>query len=213
MDKIVLIGGGGHAISVLDTLLSCDGYQVIGIVDSIFEGEKTLLGIPYLGDDSILQEIYNSGVNNAVIAVGSIGDTGLRVKLYDMAKKIGFNLPVIIDKTAIVGIECAISEGVFIGKGVVVNAFSTIGRMAIINSTALVEHECKIGAFSHIAPGCKLGGKVLVGEHTHIGIGSTVIQGVQIGDNSLIGAGSVVVKNIPNGIKAYGNPCREVENK
>jgi UDP-N-acetylbacillosamine N-acetyltransferase len=55
-----------------------------------------------------------------------------------------------------------------------------------------------------------LGGNVTIGNNTHIGIGTTVIQGVNIGDNSLIGAGSIVVKNMGGGIKAYGNPCREV---
>ena len=30
------------------------------------------------------------------------------------------------------------------------------------------------------------------------------------GDNCIIGAGSVVVKDIPDGVTAYGNPCKVV---
>ncbi len=210
MDSILLIGGGGHAVSVLDTLLSNDIYNVIGFTDSNLSIDKTLLGIPYLGDDSIFQEVYNNGIKNAVIAIGSVGDTSIRVKVHNLVKKIGFNLPTIIDPTAIIGRGCNIGEGAFIGKSVVINTLSQVSYMAIINSKAVIEHECNIGAFSHISPGCILGGNVTVGNHTHIGIGSTVIQGVKIGDNSLIGAGSIVVKHMGAGIKAYGNPCREV---
>ena len=53
-----------------------------------------------------------------------------------------------------------------------------------------------------------------MGEGTWIGIGSCVIQGITIGGNSVIGAGSVVVKDIPDGVVAYGNPCKVArENK
>lgn len=212
MDKIVLVGGGGHAASVLDTLLSSNSHNVIGITDSNAKSGSDLLGIHYIGDDNALQAIYDSGVKNAVIAIGSLGDTSIRRKLYNLVKNIGFNLPTIIDPTAIIGRGCKIDEGVFIGKGAVINTLSRIDKMAIVNSTAVLEHQCKIGAFSHVAPGCILGGNVTIGEHTHIGIGTTIIQGIDIGDRVLIGAGSTVVKNMRSGIKAYGSPCREVEN-
>lgn len=211
MDKMVLIGGGGHAASVLDTLLSDNTYEVVGITDPGVSVDITLLGIPFLGSDKILPELFSSGVKTAIITVGSIGNTDLRIKLYKMVKKIGFSLPVIKDPTAIVGRECQISEGTFIGKGAVVNALCNIGNMVIINSRALIEHECKIGAFCHISSGSTIGGNVQIGENTHIGIGSTVIQGIKIGHHSMIGAGSIVVKDIAEHKKAYGNPCIEVE--
>ncbi len=210
MDKIVLIGGGGHAISVLDTILSKKEYEVIGITDSCAKAGEQLLGVPILGSDELLPKLFENGVKLAFVTVGSVGDTNSRVKIYEKIKRIGFRLPVIIDPTAIVGRGCQISEGTFIGKGAVVNAHSKIDKMVIINSKALIEHECKIGAFCHVAPGSVLGGNVNIGEYTHVGIGSTVIQGINIGHHSLIGAGSVVLKDVSPYRKAYGNPCREV---
>lgn len=210
MDDIVIIGGGGHALSVIDTLISENKYNIVGILDINEKG--SLWGIPYIGDDSNLQEVYDNGIPNVFIAIGGIGVSDKRVKVYNIVKEIGFNLPPIIDKTAQIGKGSCIAEGAFIGKGVVINACSTIGKMSIINSAAVIEHECRIGEFCHIAPGCKLGGSVKVGNFTHVGIGSTIIQGVNIGDKTLIGAGSVVVKDIGSYVKAYGNPCRKVGN-
>lgn len=211
MDKIVLIGGGGHAASVLDTLLSGGRYDVVGIIDQKAEVTKAMLGIPFLGNDENLPILLKKGIKNAAISVGSVGDTSIRHRIYNMVKALGFKLPAIIDSSAVIG-RCTIGEGVFIGKKAVVNALTNIDKMSIINTGAVIEHGCNIGEFCHIAPGAILGGGVTVGEHTHVGIGTVVIQGIHVGRTSLIGAGSVVVNDIRDGIKAYGNPCREVEN-
>ena len=94
---------------------------------------------------------------------------------------------------------------------VVVNAKATIGNGVILNSSCVGEHECMIEDFVHISPNAALAGDVKVGQFTHIGIGSNVIQGIIIGKSTVIGAGSIVVRNIGNFKKAYGNPCREIE--
>ena len=52
---------------------------------------------------------------------------------------------------------------------------------------------------------------MIVGEQTHIGAGTIVRQQIQIGSDTLIGAGSIVVSDIPERVKAFGNPCKVVE--
>lgn len=210
MEKIILIGGGGHARSIIDTIISSGVFTIAGIVDN-FEGE--VLGIPVIGDDRKLTEIFNSGIRNAFVAIGSVGDTTLRKNTLDMILKIGFTVPNIVDKTAVVSVNTAIGFGNFIGKNAVVNCDCTIGNMVIINSNATVEHNSYVGDFSHIASGAVLCGTVTIGKNTHIGANATVIQGVTIGEDCLIGAGSVVLGNINDRVKAYGNPCRVAGDK
>lgn len=81
----------------------------------------------------------------------------------------------------------------------VVNAYATVGENCIVNSGAVIEHDCVVGAHAHIAPGAVLCGRVGVGDGTHIGAGSVVKQGVIIGARCMIAMGSVVVKDIPDG--------------
>lgn len=51
---------------------------------------------------------------------------------------------------------------------------------------------------------------VTIGDRVWIG-GNTVILGnVTIGKDTVIGAGSVVTKDIPDGVVAFGNPCRVI---
>ncbi len=206
--KILLIGGGGHCHSVLDSVLSIDEYEKVGIIDSI---AGSYLNIPVIGIDEDIPRLFNEGWTDAFITVGSVGNTSIRRRLYKMVKEIGLNIPTIVDPTAIIGNGVTIGEGSFIGKKTVVNAGSSIGNCAIVNTGSILEHDCNIGDFSHISPGTVLCGQVAVGDDSHVGAGSIVRQLIKIGECSLIGAGSVVVKDVPCNSKAYGNPCKVVE--
>jgi sugar O-acyltransferase (sialic acid O-acetyltransferase NeuD family) len=214
--KILLIGAGGHCISVLDSLLATSIYEHIGIVGKVEETDNAILsimGIPIIGNDDDLGRLYAEGYTDAFIAIGSIGDVSLRKKLYQIVKNIGFTIPNIIDNTSVISKHVKLGEGIYVGKEAVVNAFVTIGNCAIVNTSSVIEHECTIGDFVHIATGAILCGNVLIDENTHIGAGSTIKQGIHIGSNSLIGMGSVVLRDIGANKKAYGNPCREVNHE
>lgn len=207
MKKILLIGGGGHCHSVIDSILSFREYEEIGIIDN---NSLSCLGVDVIGTDDDLPRLLSEGWNNAFITVGSVGNTKVRRRLYDMVKTLGFNVATIVDTSAIIARGTYIAEGAFIGKNAVVKTGARILECAIINTGAIIEHDCNVGAFTHISPGTVLCGQVSVGDDTHIGAGSTVIQQINIGNSALIGAGSVVVKDIPAEAKAYGNPCRVV---
>ncbi|MBF4695135.1 acetyltransferase [Fusibacter ferrireducens] len=208
--KILLIGGGGHCKSVLDSLLELNEFAEIGIVDKKEYIGSIVMGIPVIGCDEDLLTLFNSGYKYAFVTVGSIGNPFLRIKLFNLLIEVGYEIPFIIDSSAKVSNDTQIEQGVFIGKQSIVNAGALIQKGAIINSGSIIEHDCQIGAFSHIAPGAVLGGGVFIGENAHIGSNATVKQQVHIGSNSVIGMGSVVLKDIQDSMLAYGNPCKEV---
>lgn len=204
MTDIILIGGGGHAKSVADSVKRLGIYNIKGIVTKDKEewDEYT-----WLGDDEKLQDIYDSGVMTAALAIGYLGRGRIRRAVFDRLKKIGFAVPAIIDPSAIVSIDAAAEEGSFIGKGAIVNIGAHIGKASIINSGAIIEHECRVGDFSHIAVGARLCGRVDVGEDSFVGAGATVIQCINIGNGVTIGAGSTVLSDIGDAVTAVGTPA------
>ena len=213
---ILLIGGGGHCHSVLDSTCGHENYERIGVVAKDEADYEELLKDPLLapyaiGTDAVLPDLYSKGWLDAFITLGSVGNTAGRRKICSALLNIGFRLPAITDKSAIISSQSLIRDGVYIGKHAVVNAGSEIGCCSIINTGAIVEHDCNLGSFCHASPGAVLCGNVIIGDNSHIGAGAVVRQGIKIGKNTLIGAGSVVVKDIPDGVKAFGNPCRVVE--
>ncbi|WP_088228622.1 acetyltransferase [Desulfosporosinus sp. FKB] len=212
MSKIVLVGAGGHALSVIDSINSNGIYEIVGVTDLRYVGCEKVLGYKMLGNDNILKSLFDSGIQHAFVTVGSIGNTFLREKLFRLLKDIGFTLPAIIDISSNIGSDVSIGSGVFIGKNTVVNTKSTIGDMAIINTGAIVEHGCCIEEFTHIGPGAVICGDVKIGARTHVGANATVIQSVNIRNDSIIGAGSVVIHDVPSKVVAFGNPCKVVRN-
>ncbi len=207
-DKIVLVGGGGHCKSVIDSILRLKRFTGIAITEKEKQSNRNILDVPVVGSDEDLHDIYASGYKYAFITVGGICDLNIRSGIYNMLKEIGFIIPNIIDPSASVSNHIEIEDGVFIGKKAIVNAGSTIKKGVIINTAAVIEHDCTIGEFVNIAPGVIVCGEAHIGEKTFIGASSVLKQHIKIGSYSMIGMGSVVLRDIGNYSLAYGNPCK-----
>ncbi|MCR5293955.1 MAG: acetyltransferase [Lachnospiraceae bacterium] len=218
IEKVLLIGGGGHCHSVIDSIVRSGFCKEIGIVESDEENfcklKQDAILAPYLiGIDDDLPDLYKAGWTKAFISLGSVGNTKVRRKIFSNARKIGFELITVIDSSAVVSNTASIGAGSFIGKRAVVNSGTKIGSCAIINTGSVIEHDCLIGNFAHVSPGAVICGQVKIGDDSHLGAGSVVRQMISIGTNSLIGIGSVVVKDVPDDVEAYGNPCRVIKRK
>ena len=211
MENLILIGGGGHCKSVIDTIQENREYNIIGILDLPEKGDEKILGIKIIGTDDMLDRYFEKGIKYAFITMGSVGDASSRKKLCSLASQIGFEFPNIVDKIAIVSRHAKLGQGNFIGKGAIINSESRIGSNCIINTGAIIEHDCIVGDFCHIAPGATLSGGVNVGDNTHIGTNATVIQNIKIGQGVIVGAGSVVIKDISDGSVVAGVPAKNIK--
>jgi len=194
-NSIYIYGASGHGLVVADVARAC-GYDDILFID---DGENGYL---------TFEEVNKNA--HIPIAFG-IGSNTIRAKLLEKAQNSGFEIVSLTHPSAIISASATIGKGTVIMPSVVVNAKATIGDGIILNTGCIIEHECVVEDFVHISPKVALAGNIKVGAFSHIGIGSNVIQGIIIGKNTVIGAGSVVVKNIGNFKKAYGNPCKEIE--
>ncbi|MEW5767138.1 MAG: acetyltransferase [bacterium] len=208
MEKIIIIGGGGHARVLIELIRLSGQYEIVGILDSQFKVGSSVSGISVLGNDDLLPQLYAKGIKNACIAVGSIRDNSQRKMLYEKVKEASFSVPILIHPRAIISEDIQVSEGVQIMAGAIVQADCSIGENTIINTGAIVEHDCNIGWHVHLCPGVVISGGVSIGDSAFIGAGATVIQGVKIGRKAIIAAGSVVVNDVADGITVKGVPAK-----
>lgn len=200
---VVIIGGGGHAKVVIESLRA-GGETVAAIVDAD-PTPRAVLGVPVIGDDLALADLRGQGFSKLFVA---IGDNRLCEKLGRKARELGFTLVSAIHPSAVISPTARLGEGVAVMAGVAINADSRIGDLAIINTGAIVDHDCDLGAACHLGPAAALAGGVTIGERAFLGVGARVIPGVTIGADTVIGAGGVVVRDLPESVVAVGVPAR-----
>lgn len=194
MERIIVVGGGGHAKVVISLLKKMNKFIIIGYTDKFNKGG--LLGIEYLGNDEELARYFKEGVTNIAIGIGQIKSSVLRREIVNYAKKIGFNFPSIISTTAIINEDVEIGYGTVIMDGVIINSGTRLGDFSIINTNSSIDHDCILGNYVHIAPGVTLSGEVKIGDNVLIGTGANSIQSISINDDCIIAAGSSVQTNI-----------------
>ena len=73
----------------------------------------------------------------------------------------------------------------------------------------IINHDCKIGAFTTIGHGSNLAGNVSVKENCEVGISSTIKQKIKVSSGVTIGSASNVVKNCQKNKIYYGNPAKK----
>lgn len=196
MEKIIIIGCGGHAKSLADTIEMCGKYKIAGFISKDEQQVFSYRGYGIIGTDKDLKQIYRDGIQYASIGIGYLGKGGIRERIYDTLREIGFILPSIVDCTSIVAKDVLLGDGCFVGKRVVINSNARIGKATIINTGVVIEHDCIIDDFSHIAVAAVLCGGSEVGKSCFVGANATILQKIKVGDSSIVGAGAVVVHNV-----------------
>lgn len=187
-ESILLIGGGGHCHSVIDVIEQQGRYRIAGVVDVRERVGQRVLGYPVVGCDDQLPDLFDT-CKNAVITVGHLSSNRLRLKLYELAKGIGYSLPVIRSPFAYVSPYAALGEGTVIMHHALVNANARVGVNCIINSKALIEHDVQVGDHCHISTASVLNGGVTVADHTFVGSNATSKQEAEL--KGFIKAGSL----------------------
>ena len=186
--KLILIGAGGFAKSVIDSL-ELDKYEIVGFIDDIKKGKH--LGYSILGNS-----LDNLNVKSHYFFV-CIGNNEKRALWYNRILEKGLEIINVIDKSAIVSKNIRIGKGIFIGKLAIVNSDVTLGNNIIVNTKALLEHGTSVGDNSNVS--------------TNIGSSSVLNGQLKIGDGAIIGSGTVVIKDVKEKTTVVGVPGRVIK--
>ncbi|MBE1159192.1 NeuD/PglB/VioB family sugar acetyltransferase [Dyella acidiphila] len=208
MDKgVVVLGAGGHAKVCVELLLSM-GREVAYCIGNDASDVSTCAGIPIIIGDEQLVQLRDQGYEEVFIAIGS---NALRMRLAAKATGLGYRLVNAISPRAEISRSAKLGNGIAVMAGAVINAEAVIEDLAIINTGATIDHDCRIGQAVHIAPQSALAGNVSVGAGSFLGIGSKVIPEVSIGGGVTVGAGGVVISDIPARSTAVGVPAKVIK--
>jgi sugar O-acyltransferase (sialic acid O-acetyltransferase NeuD family) len=208
-EQVIGLGARGHAKVLIEILRSDDRWDLIGLLeaDPALIGQS-VLGVPVLGDDSMLPPLKEKGARRFFIGVGSSGDSAHRKSLYEKALALGIEPVCSIHRSAVISPSAVVGKGCMVMAGAVISAGTKIGDNVIVNTGAIVDHDCELGNHVHIATGAVLSGGVRVADGAHIGAGAVVRHYINIGKAAVVGIGAAVVKDVAANEVVVGVPAR-----
>lgn len=193
--KLIVIGDGGHARSIVDVALSTGEFEILAVVGRDETNQKAWqqFGIDWVNESEIQKYANSSALG--IVGLGQIKDPEPRVKAYELLVNLGMELATLVSPKAFVSKTSIIGKGTAVMHGAVVNAHAQIGVNTIINSMALVEHDATVGNHSHISTGAIVNGESRVGDKSFIGSGAVLKQGISVGSSCIVPMGSLVVSD------------------
>jgi sugar O-acyltransferase (sialic acid O-acetyltransferase NeuD family) len=200
--RLFIYGAGGHSRVVAATA-DASGFAIAGFFDDDpGRAGRVIDTYPFIG------RFDRSRIEGGELVI-AIGDNAVRQRI---AGSLGEDVEFasIIHPSAIIHRSVETASGSVVFAGAIIQPGSTIGRHVIVNTAASIDHDCDIGDFVHIAPGCRLAGNVTVRDGAFLGIGSAVIPGIKVGAGATVGAGAVVIEDVPAGATVVGVPARRI---
>jgi UDP-perosamine 4-acetyltransferase len=212
--RIVCIGGGGHAVVVIDTLQAmseCAGadFEIAGFIDATGKAQP-VLGVPCIGTDAELPRLVAAmRLTHVIVAVGlTRGGDDLRARLFSAGEAAGLAPFTAIHPSAVVARSAQIGAGSVVMAGALIQPRTEIGRNVIVNTRAAIDHDCRIGDHVHVAPGAVLSGGIALEDGCHVGTGAVILQNLRIGRGATVAAGATVVRDVAAGAVVKGTPAR-----
>lgn len=208
--RVVGLGAGGHARVLIESLRMAGCFELAGLLDPNLEPGTLVLGVPVLGDDSLLEQCVARGIRHFFLGLGSVGDAIPRQRLFERALFWHLEPIQVIHPAACISPSAGLGRGCAVLAGAILSSGAQLGDNVIVNTGAIVDHDCQIGNHVHIATRAALSGNVRLADGVHLGTGAVVRQQVTIGEHAIIGAGAVVIRDIPAFTVAAGIPARVI---
>lgn len=207
MPKYVIIGGGGHARMIINTLMARK--EIIGYID--IKDNREMDSVQYLGDDTVALSLLGSDSEIVpVFGIGLIKNAKVRESIINKYSYYHGRFIPVISSSAEIADSVKIGVGTVVGVHATINNGTEVGPFCIINTGAIVEHDVRLEDNVHLAPGSTICGEVQIARNVFVGAGSVISNRVKISNDVIIGAGSVVTSNIDAPGVYVGIPARKV---
>ena len=199
--EVILIGAGGHAMSLAE-------FAAENILGYLANEENPDMPGKWFGPDSEAERLAAEGeVFHMAFVYSGLPVMKKRRELIKEYKSKGADFISLIAPTAVVTPNSRIGKGSAVMNGAIVNR-AVLGENVVVNSGAIIEHDCRIGDNTFIGPGAVVGGFTKIGENCFIGLGARISNGITIGNDISVAMGAIVTRNLTEPGIYHGNPLK-----
>ncbi|CAD5962039.1 Putative acetyltransferase EpsM [Planktothrix tepida] len=214
--NVVFWGAAGHA-KVLRACLQRYNINLIALFDNNNELSSPFDDVSlYYGKEGFRRWLHSTDLQRDkigfLVAIGGEKSKGKdRVEIQEYLESFGL-IPIIAKHpTAFIDAHVDIGAGSQIMAHATICVETRIGRACLINTGAIVDHECVLSDGVCISPGARLAGCVTVGRYSMIGVGAVILPRINIGEGATVGGGAVVTRDVLPHTVVIGNPARVLE--
>lgn len=187
MNKLLILGSGGHGRCCLDIARSLNKYESIYFLDDASVGQ-------HINDAEVIGKISDieSFDHNEYDVVVAVGNNDLRKKWMEEIREKGFLLATLISPKSNVSDYAQIKDGVVMYPGVCIEPNAYIGEGTILTSNVVINHDSKIGDFVIVYYNAIVRANVEIGDLSKIGNNCIISFGKEIAHNSDIIDGTIM---------------------
>lgn len=206
--RVLIWGAGTHGKTVADVIVAC-GHDIVGFVDadeSLVGTEVGKSGARVLYTEDEFLETLDEEPDFDAVALAMTDNTARLRSFFELAGAVA--VPAFVHPSAVVSPSATIGDGSIVGAGVVINASAEVGRVVILETASVVEHDNVVGDGARVGCGAILAGTVTLGERALVSAGATVIPNLRVGADATVEPGSTVVHEVADGARVEGTPAR-----
>lgn len=187
-NTLLILGAGGHGKAVAETALLSGVWQRVLFVDDRWPELQESFGLPVVSDVAGLAQLVTS-VQGAIVAVGN---NQMREQWCAVIEQVGIELVSVVHPRAYVSRSVTLGAGTAIMASAVVGVDAQVGRAAIINANATLDHDAVLGDFGHLGVGVQIAGGVRVGARAWLQAGCSAGYNVVVPEAENVPAGTAL---------------------
>ena len=212
MTSIIIIGSGGNAYDVLDSLdqinAAAPTWKLLGFLDDARPVGTNYLGLPVLGTIDDARKFAACQFSNTI---GSDRSYKQRMEVVRRCGVPDERFATLVHPNSSVSSRACLGRGVSVSAGASVAGGVLVGDHVLLGPGCIIGHNAVIEDYAIVAPGAIVSGFVRIERSCYIGAGARIRQHQKIGHSALVGMGAVVVDDVQPGATVVGVPARPIE--
>lgn len=196
--RLLVIGAGGGAVQIMDTVSVVPNQKVVMLVDDTdsLQG-KMVAGVPIAGKISydLVESMFEKGrFDAAIISVST--SIPFRVRVFGDLRARGIPFANVIHPTVYAGSDGSIGSGNVILPFCHIGPCTRVGDNNFISAYCSIEHHNVLGSHCSFGPAVITSADVRIRDKVRFGMGVFVEPHLTIGSEALIASGCVIVSDI-----------------
>jgi sugar O-acyltransferase (sialic acid O-acetyltransferase NeuD family) len=210
LPKLVIVGAGGFGREMLAWARQSLQFEREWAIKGFIDDNSNAL-VRKNTPAPLLGSVQDHQPSADEVFVCAMGVPSIKRRCCELLAGRGAVFTRLIHRTAVLGDNVALGEGVILCPFSVVSGNNRLGRCVAINLHSSIDHDANVGDWSQVNCHCDVTGAVQIGREVFLGSSVAIIPGVKVGDGAYVGAGAVVLRDVLPGTKVFGVPARQKE--